>query len=29
MLQAVSHERWTWLAIAVAVAAAGLLMVKR
>ena len=29
MVQALSHERWTWLAIAVAVAATGLLMLKR
>ena len=29
MVQAISHERWTWLAIAVAVAAAGLLLLKR
>ena len=29
MVQALSNERWTWLAIAVAVAATGLLMLKR
>ncbi len=29
MVQALSNDRWTWLAIAVAVAATGLLMLKR
>ena len=29
LVQALSNERWTWLAIAVAVAATGLLMLKR
>lgn len=29
MAEALSNDRWTWLAIAVAVAAAGLLMLKR
>ena len=29
LVKALSNERWTWLAIAVAVAATGLLMLKR